>query len=147
MDKKIKVLSFSNSIWIIGVSIIHIWASQVALVVKNLPANAGRHKSCGFDPWAGKIPWRRAWQPTPVFLPGECHGQRSWWAAILGVAKSWTWPLLARRGAFPDHPIKNCSSLHCYPHSHCKSCESRAFVCLVSSPVLSAVPGIHSALN
>ena len=30
----------------------------------------------GFDPWVGKIPWRRAWQPTPVFLPGESHGQR-----------------------------------------------------------------------
>ena len=46
------------------------------LVVKNLPANAGdmRHK---FDPRVGKIPWRRAWQPTPVFLPGESHGQRS----------------------------------------------------------------------
>ena len=31
----------------------------------------------GFDPWAGKIPWRRKWQPTPVFLPGESHGQRT----------------------------------------------------------------------
>jgi len=31
----------------------------------------------GFDPWVGKIPWRRAWQPTPVFLPGEFHGERS----------------------------------------------------------------------
>ena len=31
----------------------------------------------GFDPWVGKIPWRRAWQPTPVFLPGESQGQRS----------------------------------------------------------------------
>ena len=31
----------------------------------------------GFDPWVGKIPWRRKWQPTPVFLPGESHGQRS----------------------------------------------------------------------
>ena len=30
-----------------------------------------RHKSCRFDPWVGKIPWRRAWQPTLVFLPGE----------------------------------------------------------------------------
>ena len=30
-----------------------------------------------FDPWIGKIPWRRKWQPTPVFLPGESHGQRS----------------------------------------------------------------------
>ena len=31
----------------------------------------------GFDPWVGKIPWRKAWQPTAVFLPGEFHGQRS----------------------------------------------------------------------
>ena len=30
-----------------------------------------------FDPWVGKIPWRRTWQPTPVFLPGESHGWRS----------------------------------------------------------------------
>ena len=30
-----------------------------------------------FDPWVGKIPWRRKWQPTPVFLPGESHGQRN----------------------------------------------------------------------
>ena len=30
-----------------------------------------------FDPWVGKIPWRRGWQPTLVFLPGESHGQRS----------------------------------------------------------------------
>ena len=32
---------------------------------------------CGFNPWVGKIPWRRKWQPTPVFLPGESHGRRS----------------------------------------------------------------------
>ena len=31
----------------------------------------------GFDPWVGKIPWRRKWLPTPAFLPGEFHGQRS----------------------------------------------------------------------
>ena len=30
-----------------------------------------------FSPWVGKIPWRRKWQPTPVFLPGKFHGQRS----------------------------------------------------------------------
>ena len=36
-----------------------------------------RHKRCGFNLWAKKIPWMRAWQPTPVFLPGESHGQRS----------------------------------------------------------------------
>ncbi|CAI9169407.1 unnamed protein product [Rangifer tarandus platyrhynchus] len=31
----------------------------------------------GFDPWVGKFPWRRKWQPAPVFLPGKSHGQRS----------------------------------------------------------------------
>ena len=36
-----------------------------------------RQRRWGFDPWLGKIPWRRKWQPTPVFLPGESHGQRS----------------------------------------------------------------------
>ena len=34
--------------------------------------------------------WRRKWQPSPVFLPGESHGQRTWWAAIYGVAQSQT---------------------------------------------------------
>ena len=47
----------------------------VVLVVKNPPANAG-HIRDGFSPWVGKIPWRRKWQFTPIFLPGEPHGQR-----------------------------------------------------------------------
>ena len=42
-------------------------------VVKNLP----EVQETRFDPWFGKIPWRKAWQPTPVFLPEEFHGQRS----------------------------------------------------------------------
>ena len=49
----------------------------MALVVKNPPTCAGRPKRHRFDPWIRKIPWRRAWQPTPVFLPGESHGQKS----------------------------------------------------------------------
>ena len=36
-----------------------------------------RHKKCRFYPWVGKIPWRRKWQPPPVFLPGKSHRQRS----------------------------------------------------------------------
>ena len=36
-----------------------------------------RRRRCGFNPWVGKIPWKRVWQPTPVFLPGESHGQRN----------------------------------------------------------------------
>ena len=34
-------------------------------------------RRCRFHPWVGKIPWRRKWQPTPVFLPGKSHGQSS----------------------------------------------------------------------
>ena len=34
--------------------------------------------------------WRRKWQPTPVFLPGESQGQGAWWAAVYGVTQSWT---------------------------------------------------------
>ena len=45
-------------------------ASQLVLVLKNPPANAGRYKRPGFDPWVRKISWRRARQPTTVFLPG-----------------------------------------------------------------------------
>ena len=36
-----------------------------------------QEKTQGFDPWVGKIPWRRGWQRTPVFLPGESDGQRN----------------------------------------------------------------------
>ena len=42
-------------------------------MVKNLPAV----QRPGFDPWVGKILWRRAWQPTPLFMSGESNGQRS----------------------------------------------------------------------
>ena len=44
--------------------------------------DGGEESACqgrrgGFDPWVGKIPWRRKRQPTPVFLPGKSHGQKS----------------------------------------------------------------------
>ena len=40
-----------------------------------------------FNPWVRKIPWRRAWQPTPVFLPGESPGRRSLVGTVHGVTK------------------------------------------------------------
>ena len=40
--------------------------------------------------WVGKIPWRRAWLPTPVFLPGESMDRGALWATVQGVAKSQT---------------------------------------------------------
>ena len=50
-----------------------LWASLVAQMVKHLSAM----QKPGFNPWVGKIPWRKKWQPTPVFLPGKSHGQKS----------------------------------------------------------------------
>ena len=47
----------------------------MVLVVKNLPANVGDIKDVGLIPGSGRFPWRKAGQPTPVFLPGESHGQ------------------------------------------------------------------------
>ena len=43
---------------------------------KETASQCRRHKRYGFDPWVRKIPWRSAWQPTLVFLPGESHRQR-----------------------------------------------------------------------
>ena len=49
-------------------------ASQLGMVVKNLPANAEDIKDVSSI--IGMIPWSRAWQPTPIFLPGKSHGQK-----------------------------------------------------------------------
>ena len=49
----------------------------MALAVKNLPANAGDIRDTGLIPESGRSPGGGAWQLTPVFLPGQSHGQRS----------------------------------------------------------------------
>ena len=57
-------------------SVLYTPGLSLGSVVKNLPANAA-YKRCGFDAWVRRIPWRRAWQPTPVFLPEYSQEQRS----------------------------------------------------------------------
>jgi len=52
-------------------------SSQVEQVGKNPPADAGDVRDSSLIPGLGRFPWRKAWQPTKVFLPGESHGQRS----------------------------------------------------------------------
>ena len=62
-----------------------VWAAQVYYDPhisrwygsKDSSCQCRRRKRHGFDSWVGKIPWRRKWQSTPVFLPGEFHGERS----------------------------------------------------------------------
>ena len=44
---------------------------------KESTCHCRRYRKHRFDPWVRKIPWRRKWQPTPVFLPGKFHGQSS----------------------------------------------------------------------
>ena len=52
------------------------WHIPRGIVVKNTPVNAVDIRDV-FDPWVRKIPWRKKWQSTPVFVPGKFHGQRS----------------------------------------------------------------------
>ena len=62
----------------------------------------------GFSPWIRKIPWRRKWQPTPVFLPEEFHGQRSLsflnqsapGSGVLGSTPQGSWVSRADRRSF-----------------------------------------------
>ena len=59
-------------------------------MVKNLPASAGDIRDSGSIPWVGKMPWRRAWQPTPVYCLENPMDEGAWWVKVLGVTKSRT---------------------------------------------------------
>ena len=59
-------------------------------VVKKKTKSSCQYKRHGFDHWVRKIPWKRKWQPTPIFFPGKSHGQGAWCAIVHGVAKSQT---------------------------------------------------------
>ena len=80
----------------------------MALMVKNLPASAGE-KEVWFNPWVGKIPWRRKWQPTPIFLPGECPGQRS----LVGCSPWGCQELDTTEGTW-----RACTHTHTHTHTH-----------------------------
>ena len=68
-------------------------------MVKNLPANAGDIRDTSLIPGKiGKIPWRREWQSSPVFLPGESHGQRSLVGYSHRVGHDWSNLAACRRG-------------------------------------------------
>ena len=97
-------------------------------VVKNPPAIRRRR----FNPWVGKIPWRRRWQSTPVFLPKKSHGQRS----LAEGMDPWAW---------------SCSALEMTEHLHTTTIKPRFFFCSLSlrpdhfsfGVVPSIISGIH----
>ena len=128
---------------------------------------SGKESSCQrrrhrFDPWVGKIPWRRKWQPTPVFLPGKSHGQRnlegySPWCCKESDMTEWLsmhayiYPLfLGFPSSLGDHRAPSrvpwaiqCCAMLCYA----KSLQSCPTLCdpIDSSPPGSPVPGILQA--
>ena len=71
-----------------------------------------RHRRCEFDPWVGKLSWRRKWQPTPVFLPGEAHEQRS----LAGYN-----PCGPKES---DTTEKLCACVHVHTHTHTHTTHS-----------------------
>ena len=67
-----------------------------------------RHKRHGFDPWVGKMSWRKAWQPTQYSCLENPMDRGAWWAIVHRVAKSWTW--------------HNWLSMHTHTHTHIRIC-------------------------
>ena len=85
-------------------------------VVKNPPANVG-HKRCRFEPWVGKMPWSRKWQPTPMFLL-EITDKGAWQATVHGVAE------LNETGHAHTHTA-------CMPTVYiCNICEYTFIICI-----------------
>ena len=77
-------------------------------VLKNSTCQFRRHKRLGFDPWVGEIPWRRKWQPIPIFLPGKFHGQRS----LVGY-RPWGCEESDKTGQLSMHRIVDCKVQNC----------------------------------
>ena len=69
----------------------------------------------GFDPWVRKIPWRREWQPSPVFLPGESQGQR----ILEGYGP---------QGCKESDMTEQLSTLFHTPHFYSKQCKHQMYI-------------------
>ena len=67
-------LSYPGNIWL---KLIKVLGFPGGASGKESACQSPKPKRYRFNPWVGKIPWRKAWQPTPIFLPGESQGQRS----------------------------------------------------------------------
>ena len=71
----------------------------------------------GFDTWVGKIPWRRKWQSTPVFLPGKSHGQRT-----LLVYSPWCSKVLEMTERLSAHTWEYQQSFQLVPYAESPRC-------------------------
>ena len=91
------IIIFLNKVSPLSTSVF-VFTWEPIVIIENFPGGASgkeatcqhrRCKNCGLNRWVRKISWRRAWQPTSVFMPGESHGQRSMWTNIQTRLK---WP-------------------------------------------------------
>ena len=103
ISKEVILLMFSNSVSESSVLGLPRWLSS--------KESACQCRRCSQETWIqslGKIPWRRAWHPTPVFLPGESHGQRSLVGYSPWVAES-------------DTTARTCPNTHTHTHTHTRT--------------------------
>ena len=91
------------------------------MVRTHLSMWARRHRRHRFNPRVGKSLWRRKWQPTPVYLPGEFHDGEAWWAAVHGVTES---------------DMTECTHTHTHTHTHTVYCIPIG-PCVLSCSVMS----------
>ena len=107
-------------------SILFFRVAYVKLGVKNLPANVGDARDCGFDPWVGKIPWSRKCNPLLYSCLENPMDRGAWWATVHGVAKSQTWlsmhHLLHLQTLWPVPMLIPSAELCCCCWSLAKSC-------------------------
>ena len=81
---------------------------------KELACQCRRRGRCGFNPWVRKMPWRRKWQPTPVSLPEEFHGQRSL-AGYSPWGHMWSWTCVCMHAQSLQFCLTLCEPLDCGP--------------------------------
>ena len=80
---------------------------------KELAYQCRRPKRLSLSPWVRKIPWRRKWQPTPVFLPGKFHGQRS----LVSMVSPWCCKSWTQLKQLSTHACV-CVYTHTHTHTH-----------------------------
>ena len=99
------------------------WGLFQGLSGKESTCQCRRHTRCRFHPWVGKIPWRKKWQPIPVFLPGISHGQKS----LMGY-RLWSLKELDMTKQLSTHthicPINLNADIHTHTH---KSAQNYLF--------------------
>ena len=92
-------------------------------------------RRCRFDLWVRKIPWRREWQPVPVFTPGESHGQGAWWKPFMG-SQSITVKIMIN-SAFTEHflyartVVSTLYIVTCDAHRHSMKQIYHSIICIL----------------